>query len=63
MGDGSECVPPNKKGGNNGAVKLLHRQKDEKTKRRRNRDTSTGREYVEMNGRYRKREKRHKEEM
>lgn len=57
MGDGSECVPPKEKGGNNRMVKLLYRQKDERTKGGRNRDTLRGREYVEMNGRYRNRDR------
>lgn len=60
-GDGSECVPANKK--REATMGPLHRQKDGKTKRCGNRDTSTGREYVEMNGRYGKREKRHRDSM
>lgn len=39
MGEGSECVPPKEKGGNNEVVKPLCRQKDEGTKRGRSRDT------------------------
>lgn len=57
MGDGSEFVLSKEKGGNNRVRKLLYRQKDEKTKRGRNRDTPRVREYVEINGRYWTRER------
>lgn len=45
------------KGGNNRVIKQLHRQKDERTMRRRNRDVPQDREYVEINGRCMNREK------